>query len=110
MRLQGLLARCAHDLFGQQKITSIVFDVEHINMIRRRSYRLAIVPIVRSDERDARMHPGFGLALQVAVDLLRTPPLHRGVVRRIGRFAMNGSAPAARRAPQPECLPGGGDL
>jgi len=79
---KGFTREAAHDLFGQQKITSIVFDVELIYLARRRGYRIAIVPIVWSDKRGSRMHPGPRLALQVARDLFRTPLLHRGVARR----------------------------
>ena len=72
----------AHDLFTQQKITSIVFDVELIYLARRRGYRIAVVPIVWSDKHGSRMHPGLRLGLRVAWDLFRTPFLHRRVVRR----------------------------
>jgi len=79
---KGFTREAAHDLFGQQKITSIVFDVELIYLARRRGYRIAIVPIVWSDKRGSRMHPGPRLALRVAWDLFRTPLLHRGVAHR----------------------------
>jgi dolichyl-phosphate beta-glucosyltransferase len=72
----------AGDLFGQQRITSIVFDVELIYLARRRGYRMAVVPIRWSDKRGSRMHPGPRLAARVAWDLLRTPLLHRTVARR----------------------------
>ena len=73
----------AHDLFGrQQRITSIVFDVELIYLARRRGYRIAVVPIQWSDKQGSRMHPGLVLGLHVAWDLFRTPFLHRRVAKR----------------------------
>jgi dolichyl-phosphate beta-glucosyltransferase len=80
---KGFTREAAHDLFGQQKITSIVFDVELIYLARRRGYRIAIVPIVWSDKRGSRMHPGLVLGLRVAWDLFRTRLLHRKVPRRV---------------------------
>ena len=61
-----------------------MFDVEVIYLARRRGYRMAMVPIVWSDKRGSRMHPGLGLALRVAWDLLRTRLIHRRVPRRHG--------------------------
>jgi dolichyl-phosphate beta-glucosyltransferase len=81
---KGFTREAAHDLFGRQAITSIVFDVELIYLARRRGYRIAMVPIRWSDKRGSRMHPGPGLALSVAWDLLRTPLIHRRVPRRRG--------------------------
>jgi dolichyl-phosphate beta-glucosyltransferase len=78
---KGFTHEVAHDLFTQQKITSIVFDVELIYLARRRGYRIAVVPIVWSDKHGSRMHPGLHLGLRVAWDLFRTPFLHR----RMGR-------------------------
>lgn len=75
---KGFTRDAAHDLFAQQRIRSIVFDVEIIYLARRRGYRLAIVPIRWSDRRGSRMHPRPGLALRVAWDLLRIPLIHRG--------------------------------
>jgi dolichyl-phosphate beta-glucosyltransferase len=79
---KGFTREAAHDLFGRQKVTSIVFDVELIYLARRRGYRLAIVPIFWEDRRGSRMHPGAKLAVRVACDLLRTPFIHRDVRRR----------------------------
>jgi len=79
---KGFTREAGRDLFGQQKITSIVFDVELIYLARRRGYRIAIIPITWSDKRGSRMHPGPRLALRVAWDLLRTRLLHRRVPRR----------------------------
>jgi len=79
---KGFTREAAQDLFAQQKITSIVFDVELIYLARRRAYRLAVVPIVWSDKHGSRMHPGLRLGLRVAWDLCRTPFLHRRVARR----------------------------
>jgi dolichyl-phosphate beta-glucosyltransferase len=79
---KGFTREAAHDLFAQQRITSIVFDVEIIYLARRRGYGIAIVPIVWSDKHGSRMHPGFFLGLRVGWDLFRTPLLHRRVPRR----------------------------
>jgi len=79
---KGFRREAAHDLFGRQQVTSIVFDVELIYLARRRGYRLAIVPIRWSDRRGSRMRPRPGLALRVAWDLFRIPLIHRRVPRR----------------------------
>jgi Glycosyltransferases involved in cell wall biogenesis len=79
---KGFTREAAHDLFARQRVTSIVFDVELINLARRRGYRVAIVPIRWEDVRGSRMRPGPMLALRVAWDLFRIPLLHRGVRRR----------------------------
>jgi dolichyl-phosphate beta-glucosyltransferase len=78
---KGFTGAAAHDLFGRQRITSIVFDVELIYLARRRGYRMAVVPILWSDKRGSRMHPGPRLGAIVAWDLFRTPFLHRRVPR-----------------------------
>jgi dolichyl-phosphate beta-glucosyltransferase len=78
---KGFTRAAAHDLFRQQKITGIAFDVEIIFLARRRGYRMAIVPIQWSDKHGSRMHPRPGLALRVAWDLFRIPLIHRGVRR-----------------------------
>jgi len=79
---KGFTREAAHDLFGRQQITSIVFDVELIYLARRRGYRIAVVPIQWSDKQGSRMHPGLVLGLHVAWDLFRTPFLHRRVAKR----------------------------
>jgi dolichyl-phosphate beta-glucosyltransferase len=81
---KGFTREAARDLFARQAITSIVFDVELIYLARRRGYRIAIVPIRWADRRGSRMHPGPGLALRVAWDLLRARLIHRRVPRRHG--------------------------
>lgn len=81
---KGFTREAAHDLFAEQQIRSIVFDVELIYLARRRGYRLAIVPVHWNDRRGSRMRPRPGLALRVAWDLFRIPLLHRGV-RRVRR-------------------------
>ena len=81
---KGFTRAAAHDLFRQQRILSIVFDVELIYLARRRGYRVAVVPIRWFDKRGSRMTPGPRLAIRVAWDLFRIPLLHRGV-RRIAR-------------------------
>ncbi len=78
---KGFRRAAAHDLFARQKITSIVFDVEVIFLVRRRGYSFAIVPIRWSDKRGSRMRAGIGLALRVAWDLFRIPLIHRPVRR-----------------------------
>ena len=79
---KGFTREAAHDLFGRQRITSIVFDVELIHLARRRGYGLAVVPIRWEDRRGSRMRPGALLALHVAWDLFRIPLLHRDARRR----------------------------
>jgi len=74
---KGFTRAAAHDLFGRQKVTSIVFDVELIYLARRRGYRIAIVPIRWYDKRGSRMRASPRLAVQVAWDLLRIPLIHR---------------------------------
>ena len=78
---KGFRREAAHDLFTEQRIGSIVFDVELIYLARRRGYSMAIVPIQWSDRHGSRLHPRLGLALTVAWDLFRIPFLHRGVRR-----------------------------
>jgi len=76
---KGFHREVARDVFARQKITSIVFDVELIFLVRRRGYSHAVVPIRWADRRGSRMHPGVQLAIRVAWDLFRTPLLHRGI-------------------------------
>src|SRR6185369_11862950 len=76
---KGFTRRAAQDLFGRQRVTSIVFDVELIHLARRRGYRIAVVPIQWEDRRGSRMHARPGLALRVGWDLFRIPLLHRSV-------------------------------
>jgi dolichyl-phosphate beta-glucosyltransferase len=78
---KGFHRDVARDVFARQIVTSIVFDVEVIYLVRRRGYRSAVVPIHWGDRRGSRMHPGFRLALRVAWDLFRVPLLHRGLKR-----------------------------
>jgi len=80
---KGFTRLAAQDLFGRQKIVSIVFDVELIFLARKRGYDLAIVPIRWSDKRGSRMRARPGLALRVGWDLFRIPLIHRRVARRI---------------------------
>lgn len=74
---KGFTRAAAHDLFGRQRITSIVFDVELVYLARRRGCRLAIVPIRWFDKRGSRMTARPALAARVAWDLFRIPFLHR---------------------------------
>lgn len=74
---KGFTRAAAHDLFGRQKVASIVFDVELIYLARRGGYRIAIVPIQWSDKRGSRMSARPSLALRVAWDLFRIPLMHR---------------------------------
>ncbi len=78
---KGFRREVARDVFARQRITSIVFDVELIFLVRKRGYSAAVVPIRWADRRGSRMHPGFRLALRVAWDLFRIPFLHRGLAR-----------------------------
>jgi dolichyl-phosphate beta-glucosyltransferase len=78
---KGFRLAAAREVFGRQQVTSIVFDVELIHLVRRFGYRMAIVPIRWEDRRGSRMHPRPGLALRVAWDLFRIPFLHRRIRR-----------------------------
>jgi dolichyl-phosphate beta-glucosyltransferase len=78
---KGFSRAAAHDLFGRQRVTSIVFDVELIYLARRRGYRIAVVPIRWADKRGSRMRARPGLALRVAWDLFRIPLIHRPVTK-----------------------------
>jgi glycosyltransferase involved in cell wall biosynthesis len=84
---KGFTRAAAHDLFERQQITSIVFDVELIYLVRKRGYSMAIVPIRWDDRRGSRMRARPGLALRVAWDLFRIPLIHR-------RSGRGGSRPA----------------
>ncbi len=78
---KGFTREAADSLFADQRITSIVFDVEIIYLARRRGLRIATVPIRWADRRGSRMRARPGLALRVAWDLLRIPFLHRRTSR-----------------------------
>ncbi len=88
---KGFRRDVARDVFARQVVTSIVFDVEVIYLVRRRGYSHAVVPIRWADRRGSRMHPGLGLALRVAWDLFRIPLIHRDV-RRVARGSGDPSA------------------
>jgi dolichyl-phosphate beta-glucosyltransferase len=78
---KGFTGSAARDLFGQLRITSIVFDVDLIFLARRRGYRISIVPIIWADRRGSRMQARPKLALRVGWDLVRIRFAHRGVKR-----------------------------
>jgi len=78
---KGFTRTAAHDLFGRQRITSIVFDVEIVFLARRRGYRMAIVPIRWGDRHGSRMRARPALAVRVAWDLFRIPFVHRHASR-----------------------------
>lgn len=80
---KGFRASVARDLFGRQRIDSIVFDAEIIHLARRRGYSMAIVPVQWSDKRGSRMRVRPRLAWQVLKDLVRIPLIHRGVRRAV---------------------------
>ncbi len=82
---KGFRREAAQDVFARQKVTSIVFDVEVIYLVRRRGYRHQVVPVHWADRRGSRMHPGFRLALKVIWDLFRIPLIHRDVSRAADR-------------------------
>ena len=82
---KGFRREVARDVFARQQITSIVFDVEVIYLVRRRGYSHKVVPIRWADRRGSRMHPGPRLALRVAWDLFRIPLIHRDVRRAAAR-------------------------
>jgi dolichyl-phosphate beta-glucosyltransferase len=83
---KGFRREVARDVFARQLVTSIVFDVEVIYLVRRRGYRHVVVPVRWADRRGSRMHPGPRLAMRVAWDLFRIPLLHRDI-RRAAREA-----------------------
>ena len=83
---KGFHREVARDVFARQRITSIVFDIEVIYLVRRRGYSFSVLPIRWADRRGSRMHPGPRLAIRVVWDLFRTPLLHRDV-RPAGRGA-----------------------
>jgi dolichyl-phosphate beta-glucosyltransferase len=74
---KGFTRAAAQDLFVRQQVTSIVFDVEIIYLVRARGYRFAIVPIRWFDKRGSRMRARPALAVRVAWDLFRIRLLHR---------------------------------
>jgi dolichyl-phosphate beta-glucosyltransferase len=76
---KGFRREVARDLFGRQRIRSIVFDAEIIFLARRRGYRIAVVSVEWSDKRGSRMQVRPVVAARVAWDLLRIPLIHRGV-------------------------------
>ena len=78
---KGFRRPVARDVFTRQRITSIVFDVEIIYLVRRRHYQWTVLPIEWSDRRGSRMHPGLQLAIRVTWDLFRIPFMHRGLRR-----------------------------
>ena len=78
---KGFHREVARDVFSRQKVTSIVFDVEVIHLVRRRGYSSGVLPIHWADRRGSRMHPGPRLAVRVAWDLFRIPLIHRDVGR-----------------------------
>jgi dolichyl-phosphate beta-glucosyltransferase len=84
---KGFTRAAAHDLFARQRITSIVFDVELIYLVRHRGYSMAIVPVRWDDRRGSRMRARPGLAMRVAWDLFRIPLIHRRSGRSAGRPA-----------------------
>ena len=71
----------ARDLFGSQRVTSIVFDAEIIHLARRRGYSMTVVPVQWSDKRGSRMRVRPGLALRVLFDLARIPLIHLSFTR-----------------------------
>ncbi len=74
---KGFTGAVGRDIFSMQKVTSIVFDVEVVFLVRKRGYSMAIVPIEWSDRHGSRMHARPGLALRVLWDLFRIPLIHR---------------------------------
>ena len=84
---KGFRREVAADLFGRQRVVSIVFDAEIIHLARRRGYRMAVVPVQWSDKRGSRMRVRPDLALRVMLDLIRIPLIHRSA-RRVERPAV----------------------
>lgn len=79
---KGFRRPAARDLFGRQRVTSIVFDAEIIHLARRRGYSIETVPVQWSDKTGSRMRLSPGLAVRVLLDLVRIPLMHRRVPRR----------------------------
>jgi len=82
---KGFRREVAQDLFGRQRIVSIVFDAELIHIARRRGYSVAVVPVQWSDKRGSRMRVRPSMAWRVVLDLIRIPLIHRRVSRAAGR-------------------------
>ena len=78
---KGFTRAAAQDVFSRQKVTSIVFDVELIYLIRKRGYSFTVVPVEWADKRGSRMRASPRLAVRVAWDLFRIPFIHRDVKR-----------------------------
>jgi dolichyl-phosphate beta-glucosyltransferase len=98
---KGFRHEVAQDLFGRQRVTSIVFDVELIYLARKRNYRIEVVPIRWSDVRGSRMQARPGLAFRVAWDLFRIPLIHLDARRILRRGAKGrGGGPAPTGAPE----------
>jgi len=74
---KGFTRAAARALFADQRITSIVFDVELIYLARRRRLRIAVRSVRWADRRGSRMRASAGLAARVAWDLVRIRLLHR---------------------------------
>ena len=90
---KGFRRDVARDVFARQEVTSIVFDVEVIYLVRRRGYTHAVVPIRWADRRGSRMHPGVRLADARGVgpvpdpaDPPGRPPRRAGSGRSAGRL------------------------
>jgi dolichyl-phosphate beta-glucosyltransferase len=88
---KGFRAGVARDLFGRQRVDSIVFDAEIIHLARKRGYSITSVPVEWSDKRGSRMRVRAGLAWHVVADLVRIPLIHR----RVRRATDRGAEPAA---------------
>jgi hypothetical protein len=69
----------AHKLFSQQKLNSIIFDVEILFMARKYGYRIAEVPILWSDATGSRMHVTARHAWVVIRDTISIPFIHRNL-------------------------------
>jgi dolichyl-phosphate beta-glucosyltransferase len=69
----------AERLFSQQKLNSIIFDVEILYMARRYGYRIAEVPIKWNDASGSRMHVTARHAWVVIRDTISIPFIHRTV-------------------------------
>jgi len=89
---KGFRREVARDLFGQLRITSIVFDADLIYLARRRGYRVAVVPVAWADRRGSRLNARPRLALRVAWDLVRIKFVH-GRIRRLDGQAPMGPTP-----------------
>lgn len=82
----------AHDLFSQQVLRSIIFDVEILYLARKRGYHVAEVPVKWLDAGGSRMRVSMGHALTVMRDIVSIPIIHRSVSSKEPRCQPHGNS------------------